>query len=141
MHRIVKIIDFCYGHRLLEHPGKCLHLHGHNGRVEVTVAAERLDPRGMVADFADLKGDVKGWIDENLDHKMLLHRGDPLVHLLKEAGEPVFVMDSHPTAEAIARLIFDTARAMGWNVSEVKLFETPSSVAVHTDPDGGRAAG
>ena len=53
MYQIVRNIDFCYGHRLLEHPGKCLHLHGHNGRAEILLDAERLDARGMVADFSE----------------------------------------------------------------------------------------
>lgn len=131
MHRIVRHLDFCYGHRLLQHPGKCLHLHGHNGRAEVTLQAEHLDSRGMVADFSDVKRQVKGWIDEHLDHKMILHRDDPLVPVLQEAGEPVTLMDAHPTAEEIARWIFEAARQMGLPVTEVRLWETPNAVAVY----------
>jgi 6-pyruvoyltetrahydropterin/6-carboxytetrahydropterin synthase len=133
MHRIVRAIDFCYGHRLLEHAGRCRHLHGHNGRAEVTLAAARLDARGMVADFSDVKRQVKGWIDEHLDHRMILHRDDPLVPILRQAGEPVTVMDAHPTAEEIARWIFRAARDLGLPVAEVRLWETPDSVAVHAD--------
>lgn len=132
MHRIIRSIDFCYGHRLLEHPGKCLHLHGHNGRVEVALEAPTLDGRGMVADFSEVKRRVKGWIDEHLDHRMLLHRDDPLAPVLREAGEPVFLMDVHPTAEEIAKLILDAARELGFPAVEVKLWETPTSAAVHT---------
>ena len=132
MHRIIKTIDFCYGHRLLRHPGKCLHLHGHNGRVDIALETAELDERGMVADFSDLKRAVKGWIDEHLDHRMLLHREDPLVAPLKDAGEPLFLMDAHPTAEEIARMIFDAAREMGLPVAEVKLYETPTSIAVYS---------
>ena len=35
LHRITKLIDFCYGHRLMNYAGKCRFLHGHNGRIEV----------------------------------------------------------------------------------------------------------
>jgi hypothetical protein len=41
-------------------------------------------------------------------------------------------MDSDPTAEAIARLICDKARAAGLDVAEVRLWETPGSVASYT---------
>ncbi|MES9926921.1 MAG: 6-carboxytetrahydropterin synthase, partial [Candidatus Thiodiazotropha sp. 6PDIVS] len=30
MYTVTKEIHFCYGHRLLNHKGKCRHLHGHN---------------------------------------------------------------------------------------------------------------
>ena len=38
---------------------------------------------------------------------MLLCRDDPIVPVLQRAGEPVFVMDVNPTAENIARLIYE----------------------------------
>ena len=50
-HKITKSIDFCYGHRLLEYDGKCKHLHGHNGLIEVDIEADSLDDLGMVMDF------------------------------------------------------------------------------------------
>ena len=39
----------------------------------------------MVADFGDIKRLVKGWIDRELDHKMILRRDDPLVAPLQAA--------------------------------------------------------
>ena len=42
MYRISKQISFCYGHRLLEHAGKCRHLHGHNARAVITLEAPDL---------------------------------------------------------------------------------------------------
>ena len=48
MFRVTRRIDFCYGHRLLNYDGKCKNLHGHNGRAEIVIAAEKLDDRGMV---------------------------------------------------------------------------------------------
>ena len=55
MFKVTKHIDFCYGHRLLNYDGQCRHLHGHNGRVEVDIESEKLDERGMVHDFSDIK--------------------------------------------------------------------------------------
>ncbi|MFQ6672646.1 MAG: 6-pyruvoyl tetrahydropterin synthase family protein, partial [Candidatus Tectimicrobiota bacterium] len=101
MYTITKQIHFCYGHRLLNYDGPCRWLHGHNGLVEVELAAETLDERGMVCDFTAVKDILKAWIDEHLDHKMILHRADPLVSTLQESGEPLYLLEENPTAEAI----------------------------------------
>jgi 6-pyruvoyltetrahydropterin/6-carboxytetrahydropterin synthase len=131
MHRVTREISFCYGHRLLHYDGKCRHLHGHNGRAVITLEADQLDERGMVLDFSELKQVVSSWIDVNLDHKMLLHRDDPVLPALKAQGEPVFVMDVNPTAESIARLIFDFTAARGYPVVEVSLWETDTCYATY----------
>ncbi len=134
MYQVTKHIEFCYGHRLLNYDGQCRHLHGHNARVEVDLVADTLDERGMVVDFSDMKRQIKTWIDENLDHRMLLNRQDPILPVLQERGEEHYVMDQNPTAENIARLIFEQVRARGLPVIEVRLWETPSSYASYRGP-------
>jgi len=131
MFHVSREIDFCYGHRLLDYEGKCRHLHGHNGRVLVTFAADRLDPRGMVVDFGEIKRVLSRWIDDALDHRMILRRDDPAVPLLEQLGEPLVLMDANPTAENIARLIFDFAASRGFPVIEVRLWETPRCCAAY----------
>ena len=130
-YRVTKLIQFCYGHRLLNYDGKCRFLHGHNGTVEIELTSEKLDKRGMVRDFTEIKEVVQNWIDRELDHKMLLCRKDPLLPALKKAGEPFFVMEENPTAEAIAKLIFDYTASEGFPVSAVRLWETDRSVATY----------
>jgi 6-pyruvoyltetrahydropterin/6-carboxytetrahydropterin synthase len=129
MFSVTREISFCYGHRLLDYTGKCRYLHGHNGRAVITLAAAELDPLGMVMDFSRLKRVVGGWIEDNLDHKMLLHKDDPALPALRQLGEPVHVLDVNPTAENIARLIFDYTRAQGFPVVEVRLWETDTCYA------------
>lgn len=131
MFRISQEIDFCYGHRLLNYSGKCRHLHGHNGRAVIVLEAETLDDRGMLVDFSDLKRELSVWIHEHLDHRMLLRHDDPALPLLRNLGEPVFVMQDNPTAENIARAIFDRARDCGLPVLEVSLWETRRSCATY----------
>lgn len=128
-HRVTKEIDFCYGHRLRDYEGKCRYLHGHNGRLEITFVAETLDERGMVFDFGDIKDLVKSWVDEKMDHKMLLRRDDPMVETLLAAGEPLFLMDDNPTAENIAKAVFEYVESEGYPVERVRLWETPTSWA------------
>jgi 6-pyruvoyltetrahydropterin/6-carboxytetrahydropterin synthase len=85
----------------------------------------------MVADFGDIKRLVKAWVDRELDHRMILRHDDPLVPALKNLGEPVFVVDSNPTAERIARLLYDVSREQGLPVVRVTVWETPSSWATY----------
>lgn len=135
MYRVTRQIDFSYGHRLLNYGGKCRHLHGHNGLAVVTLEGPELDARGMLVDFGDIKRTLQRWIDEELDHNMLLHRDDPLLPLLKERGERIFVMDHNPTAENIARLIYDQGRSAGLPIVEVVMWETPNCHATYTGGD------
>ena len=131
MFKVTKEIDFCYGHRLLNYAGKCRYLHGHNGRVEIDLVGEELDARGMLHDFGDLKAVIKSWLDQELDHRMILHRNDPLVPILQNGGEPLFLLDDNPTAENLAKLIYKRALAFNLPVVEVRLWETPTSMAAY----------
>jgi 6-pyruvoyltetrahydropterin/6-carboxytetrahydropterin synthase len=133
MFTVTRELTFCYGHRLLNYNGKCRHLHGHNGKAVITVSAETLDPLGMVMDFSKLKRVVGGWIDETLDHKMLLHKDDPALPFLRQQNEPVYVLDVNPTAENIARLIYEYTASQGFAVVEVVLWETESCFARYSD--------
>jgi len=136
MFRVTQQIDFCYGHRLLNYDGKCKYLHGHNGRVVISLEGEKLDERGMLVDFTDIKRSLRGWIDGSLDHRMILHRDDPLLSLLEQHQQPVYVIPHNPTAENIARLIFEFAKGQGFPVVEVVLWETRNSKAAYRLPLG-----
>lgn len=129
MYSVTRLIHFCYGHRLMDYEGKCRHPHGHNGKIEITMKGETLDKRGMVMDFEEIKQSVQKWVDSELDHKMLLNKKDPLVKILQDLGEPVVVMSENPTAETIARHIFEYARSKKLPVVKVRLWETVNSFA------------
>lgn len=129
MFRVTQQIDFCYGHRLLNYEGKCRFLHGHNGRAVISLERQELDGRGMLVDFTDIKRSLRTWIDEELDHRMIMHRDDPLVPLLQSQNQPVFLIPCNPTAENIARLIYERAHQFGFPVVDVTLWETPNSCA------------
>ena len=132
-YKIVRKIHFCYGHRLMDYDGKCAHAHGHNGILEIELSAAELDDRGMVCDFGDVKDQVGSFIDEEIDHRMLLRGDDPLVPILKEMGEEVFIMKENPTAENIAKVIFGEARARGLPVVAIRLWETPHAFAEYRE--------
>ncbi|MCS6975741.1 MAG: 6-carboxytetrahydropterin synthase [Gemmatales bacterium] len=137
MYRVSKDVHFCYGHRLLNYDGKCRFLHGHNGRAVITLEAANLDRLGMVMDFTRIKEVIQKWVDATLDHKMLLHRDDPVLPHLQAMGEPFYVLDVNPTAENIAKLIYDYAKSQGFPVVEVSLWETESSCATYRGGERG----
>ena len=134
MYKVTQIIRFCYGHRLLNYQGKCRYLHGHNGKVEIELASTTLDRRGMVKDFGEIKHKIQGWIDEHLDHKMILRKDDHALPSLRKLGEPLFVLEANPTAEAIAKLIYDVTKRFGFPVTTVRLWETDHSFATYHPP-------
>jgi 6-pyruvoyltetrahydropterin/6-carboxytetrahydropterin synthase len=92
-HIIDKSFDFCYGHRVhnqqldtrFTHNNDgclaCRHLHGHQGKIKVylaeTIPGINIEKTGMVTDFKHL-GWFKNFIDDVLDHKMILDINDPL---------------------------------------------------------------
>jgi len=132
MYTVNKKIYFCYGHRLVNYAGKCKHLHGHDVVAEFLLGSEQLDERGMVVDFSDIKLHLKQWIDDHIDHKMLLYKNDPMVPVLQAEGEPLFLMDQNPTAENIAKRLFEQAEKMNFPILEVKLWESPTSCAAYS---------
>ena len=132
MFRVTKELAFCFGHRLMHYPGKCRQLHGHNARAVVTVAGSELDSNGMLTDFSGLRRSIGAWIDATLDHKLVLHKDDPLLPVLREMGDPVLALDDHPTTENLAKFIFEHVQREGYAVTEVTLWETPTSYATYT---------
>ena len=131
MFRVTQEIEFCYGHRLLNYDGKCKNLHGHNGKAIIVLEGVSLDHRGMVVDFSDIKNVVSNWIDVNLDHRMILHRDDPARKALEALGEPLYLIDTNPTAENIAKLIYDVTAKAGFPIVESLLWETPNCFATY----------
>lgn len=131
MFQVTQEIEFCYGHRLLDYAGKCRHLHGHNGRILITLEGENLDGRGMLVDFSDIKKSIRTWVDDELDHRMILNEADPMVPIFRAHNEPLYLIPHNPTAENIARLIFEETKVRGFPVVEVCLWETAKSFATY----------
>jgi 6-pyruvoyltetrahydropterin/6-carboxytetrahydropterin synthase len=109
---------FSSAHALRHYAGKCERLHGHNWRVEVVVAAERLDPAGMGLDFTVLRAKTAEVIGE-MDHRYL------------NELEPF--LEVNPSSELIARYIHERLSTSvndgRVKVSTVKVWESEGSWA------------
>ena len=115
---VTKEFTFDAAHRLESYHGKCEELHGHTYRLSISVIGE-LDNEGMVIDFLELKALVKEYVLSRLDHK----------YLNEVIGQP--------TAENIARWVFDTVKPLidsdKRKLHEVKVWETATSSATYRE--------
>jgi len=97
--------DIPFAHRQHKHTGHCRFIHGHNWGIKITFVATHLDENGFVIDFGRLKF-IKQWIDNNLDHALLLNEDDPervwlTTHLIpKDTAKILTVPDG--SAEGLA---------------------------------------
>ncbi|MGN1199310.1 MAG: 6-pyruvoyl trahydropterin synthase family protein [Thermoguttaceae bacterium] len=131
MFSVSREFSFSYGHRLYRYDGRCRRLHGHNALVMIEILEEGLDEQGMAMDFVKVKSTVGKWIDESLDHRVFLAKDDPLAEVLRAAGEEPILFDGNPTAELLAKTIFERARDMGLNVKRVDFWETKNCRATY----------
>jgi 6-pyruvoyltetrahydropterin/6-carboxytetrahydropterin synthase len=129
MYKVVKRLEFCYGHRLLSYEGKCAHLHGHNGILEIELQSTELDAQGMVCDFSTINAIAEKFVLQKLDHHLILHSHDPLIKSLREAGQEILELPANPTAENIAKFIFYALEEQGLPVSTIRVWESSSSYA------------
>ena len=132
-------IQFCSGHRVFGHEGKCRHLHGHNYVAFITAEAEELDSVGRVIDFSVLKELVGGWIDRNWDHGCVLWAGDTEALLAVKACQPskIFELPNNPTAENMADFLLlivcpAVLKETGVVVTKIVLWETENCYAETT---------
>lgn len=153
-YRICKSFEVESGHRLMKHPDRCRFPHGHTRRVEIVLAAERLDENDMVCDFKAVKLAVRECVDA-LDHAMALNSDDPYLETIPQdlRERIVLFQGTDPTTEVLARHVYDhVARCLktggpvrdeegreyrfppGVRVERVRISETSSSWAEYA-PD------
>jgi len=133
-HSIMKQIRWSMGHRLSkEYKGKCKNVHGHEYLCEIEICSLDLDKYDFVVDFGVVKKVVKKWIDDNLDHGFMVWKSDiEMLNFLIRNKQKHFVVDENPTAEVIAKLIYEVGEksfSKRLKIKKVTVWETPSSWA------------
>lgn len=129
MFSVKKVFNISYAHRLVNYKGKCENLHGHNGRIEIEIESPVLDTEEMVCDFNRIKETAGNWLNENLDHKTILCKKDPLVILFKKNNQKLFLTEKSPTAEILCKIIYEKLVDLGLKIKSVRFWETDTSVA------------
>lgn len=116
-------------HRLWNHAGQCKNIHGHSYVFKISVKGDICLSTGMVLDFQFLKRIIKDIVGY-WDHALILHVDDPLVNYMREMeGINLVIFHVMPTAENMANHISDEVRGAGYNVVNVKVYETTTSYA------------
>lgn len=136
---VMRKVQFCAGHRLLGHEGKCANLHGHNYLIEFHVTGNEIDELGRVVDFSVINKLFKGWIDENWDHGFIVWDKDENALNALEQVEPnkIYRLPYNPTAENMARYLLtrigpdliDTIKGYDLRMSKVIVWETENAFA------------
>jgi 6-pyruvoyltetrahydropterin/6-carboxytetrahydropterin synthase len=107
---------FAAAHRLPRYEGPCFRMHGHNYKFFIGLEGEVDPATGMIADFGVIKQVVGEKVLAPADHQTL---NDFL---------------ENPTAENIARWIWEALVADLPGLVEVRLFEIPDSCVTYRGP-------
>jgi 6-pyruvoyltetrahydropterin/6-carboxytetrahydropterin synthase len=107
---------FAAAHQLHKSSGRCRFLHGHNYRAVVTLRGEPDPEMGWVVDFDEVHDLVQREVIDVVD------------------GRNLNEMMEYPTAEAIARWIWERVHDHYAILSEVRLWETPAYSVTYRGP-------
>ena len=121
MYHLTILTHFAAAHNLLNYQGDCENLHGHNWKVEVTVATEELDSAGLGIDFKIIKKHTKE-IMNYLDHKYL--------------NDLDAFKGISPSSEHISRFIYDrlidSLAEYDVSLEKITVWESDNAYATYT---------
>lgn len=137
---VKKTMVVCAAHRLLNHPGACKNLHGHNYIITMELMKRDFDKdQGMIVDFGDIKKNLCDLVNVYFDHKTILQDTDPLVAALTPViGEDaMLILPFPPTAENMSwfllvnlqKYIDEELKWRGISVARIEVEETPNNTA------------
>ncbi len=118
--------DFSAAHNLREYKGKCERLHGHNWRIDLRLAGDRLNAEGLLLDFTEAKR-ILGEVLERFDHRYL-NEVEPFDRL-----QPSSEMIARVVAEAVAERL-----PAGVRVVSVTAWESDRCAATYRPPASGK---
>jgi 6-pyruvoyltetrahydropterin/6-carboxytetrahydropterin synthase len=136
--------NFDSGHRVMNERMKCFNIHGHTYLYELTFSFENMEEIGYAIDFKEIKRVFCQWIDDILDHGMILNPHDTkLIETTKDYGTKMWLMSlngkyayCNPSVENIAKEVFLAMEILtnqlyqnaptGLEIYDVTIYETPN---------------
>ena len=112
--------EFSAGHALRGYQGKCENIHGHNYKIQIVVAGEKLDSIGLLMDFKNIRTQIHSTADR-LDHQFL--------------NELPPFDEINPSAENLAKYFFEEIQQVyqngNLNVKSVTVWESNKTWATY----------
>ena len=136
--------NFDSGHRVMNEFMKCFNIHGHTYLYELTFSFENMEEIGYAIDFKEIKRVFCQWIDDTIDHGMILNPKDfKLIETTREYKTKLWLMSlngpgeyCNPSVENIAKEIFLAMEILsttlykdsktGLKIHKVTIYETPN---------------
>lgn len=134
---------FDSGHRVMNEKMKCFNLHGHTYLYQLTFSFSTMESIGYAIDFKEIKRVACQWIDDVLDHGVLVNpKDEAVIEAARKTESKIWHMSlngpgeyCNPTVENIAREIFLAmeilfAQYTDLKIKKIKLYETPNCSTV-----------
>lgn len=131
--------SFDSGHRVMNERMKCFNIHGHTYLYELEFEFNEMEDIGYAIDFKEIKRVGCQWIDDVLDHGMLLNPEDKeLINTTKNYGSKYWLMSlngkdvyCNPSVENIAKEVFLAMDVLFYpytylSIHKVTIYETPN---------------
>lgn len=130
--------NFDSGHRVMNEKMKCFNIHGHTYLYDLEFEFNEMEDIGYAIDFKEIKRIGCQWIDDILDHGMILNPKDELlIKTTKEYGSKLWLMSlngeeyCNPSVENIAKEIFLAMMILfqpykNLKIHKVTIHETPN---------------
>lgn len=135
MYHLTAEASFDSAHFLFGHQGKCSNLHGHRWRIIAKISGDTLqesgDKSGMLMDFSDFKRELHTLAD-SLDHALLVERGTlrlSTMDALEGEGFEIITLPFRPTAENLAKYLYDCMKELFFPIHSMTVYETPDNCA------------
>lgn len=137
MRTITKEIKRDMAHRLPNYQWKCRNVHWHTYKMLITLSGKEVQKewsqKWMLRDFSLLKP-IKERIDENRDHSYVWVWDDEVFLFLQDRGYKTYQMECDPTAENMAKFIYDKFRKE-FPIESITIYETPTSFSTYNWED------
>lgn len=137
MQYITRKGSFDAGHRVMFEKVKCFNVHGHGFHYELTFSFKNCEDIGYAIDFKEIKRVGAQWVEDFLDHGMILNPHDyDLIEVTKKLKSKLWIMSlngqevfCNPSAENIAKELFLAQELLfsqhhHLKVHNIRLFET-----------------
>lgn len=142
---IVRKGSFDSGHRVMNEKMKCFNMHGHTYLYELEFEFSSMEEIGYAIDFKEIKRVACQWIDDLLDHGMIVNpKDEEVIKAAIATGSKIWYMSlngegeyCNPSVENLAKEMFLAMSQLfrsypDLKIQKITLYETPNCYTVCT---------